>query len=317
MKHVYGIVPSRRLGRSLGVSTIPFKTCNYSCIYCQLGRTENMTNSRKTFFNPEDILVEAKTFIETFGEDTFDVVSFVGEGEPTLYTPLDEVAAGIMKLTGKPLVLITNGALLYEAKVREEAGTFDIVMPTLDAWDEESFKRINRPFGKLRYEKIFDGLIEFSKEFEGEIWLEIMLIKGYNDCDPALEKIKQRVEKLKPERVYINVPVRPPAEARVEIPERSRITKARELFRAESIEKLSRAPFSSAEIDGEKATLEIIKRHPMSREEVYDLLASQFSFSPARIEVFLEREEKRARIEKLTHGGKTFYRYSPLSGKKP
>ncbi|MGC9322245.1 MAG: radical SAM protein [Kosmotogaceae bacterium] len=307
LSHVYGVVPSRRLGRSLGVCTIPFKTCNYTCIYCQLGRTTNMTNTRQTFYPPEEILKEARSFIEKYGKDSFDVVTVVGEGEPTLYKPLDSIVNGLRELTDKPLVLITNGSLLYERALREEILDFDIVMPTLDAIDKESFRKINRPFGKLRYERVYNGLLEFSKEFKGEIWLEVMLVKDYNDSDRFLGELKNRIELLGPARVYINVPARPPAEENVEIPEEETLRYARALLKAESIEDLPVSSFTTSEKKSLDAVIEIIKRHPMSDKDIRSFVESQFK--EESVTDLLKRLAENPNVDKKTYHGNNFYRY--------
>ncbi|PVD17198.1 radical SAM protein [Mesotoga sp. Brook.08.105.5.1] len=313
MSHIYGVVPSRRLGRSLGVCTIPFKTCNYSCIYCQLGRTTNMTNTRQTFYPPEDILSEARTFIEAHGEESFDVVTVVGEGEPTLYKPLDSIVNGLRELTAKPLVLITNGSLLFERSLREEIMDFDIVMPTFDAIDGESFRKINRPFGKLRYKRVYNGLLEFSKEFKGEIWLEVMLVKDYNDSDKFLGELKNRIELLAPARVYINVPARPPAEENVEIPEEETLRYARALLKAESIENLPVSSFTTSEKKALDAVIEIIKRHPMSEKDIKSFVEAEFN--EESVGDLLKRLSKNPNVEKNSYRGKDFYRYI-LAGRR-
>lgn len=175
-KYIYGPVPSRRLGISLGVSPIPKKTCNYSCIYCQLGRTKPMTNSRKMFFSVEEIIHEFDDLIQN--NIYFDVVTIVGEGEPTLYLGLGKIIAEIKKRVKKPVAVITNGALLYDKTVRQELLQADIVLPSMDAFDEASFEMINRPYKNMIYKDVYSGLIEFSKIYQGQLWLEIMVILG-------------------------------------------------------------------------------------------------------------------------------------------
>ena len=307
MTHVYGVVPSRRLGRSLGVSTIPFKTCNYSCIYCQLGRTTNITNTRTSFYPPGEIINQVRDFVNEKGEESFDVVTVVGEGEPTLYRPLDHLAGAIRELTSKPLVLITNGSLLFDADLRDEISGFDIVMPTLDAYDRESFRRINRPFGKLEYEEVYEGLVDFSGEFAGEVWLEVMLVKGYNDDERSLALLKERLSRIRAKRVYINVPARPPAEDGVTIPDNATLKLARELLGAASIENLPVSNFLSLESDAESTVIEIIKRHPMSKEDIESLLFSRFG--PGSAEGVLEKLSSREDVERREYAGKIFYRY--------
>ena len=161
-KYVYGPVPSRRLGESLGISPIPFKTCDYSCVYCQLGRTTNLTVERKEYFPLEDIIDELKENVKLF---SFDTVTIVGEGEPTLHSRIGDLIASIKKLTTKKCAVITNGSLLWNKDVRKELMKADIVLPSLDAWDEESFKKINRPHGSLNFEKVVEGMITFRKEY--------------------------------------------------------------------------------------------------------------------------------------------------------
>ncbi len=267
-----------------------------------------MTNSRDTFYPSEEILREVETFIERYGDETFDVVTIVGEGEPTLYTPLDEIAKGVKSLTKKPLVLITNGSLFYDSSVQLEVSKFDIVMPTLDAWDEESFRSINRPFGKLNYEEVFNGIVEFSKKFQGQIWLEVMLIKDRNDSEKALNLLKERIDKIAPDRVYINVPVRPPAEKGVEIPDESKINRAHTLFGTYSIESLPKGNFLSPENDAMQAILEIIKRHPMSEDDLKNFLTPGSGLK--QLEKIFSSTSEKYNIEKCFYHGKIFYRYT-------
>ncbi len=161
MKYIYGPVPSRRLGISLGISPIPKKTCNYSCIYCQLGRTDHMTNMRQMFFSVEEIMDEFDEFLKE--SIKFDVVTIVGEGEPTLYLGLGELISEIQKRTDKPVAVITNGALFYDPNLRSELYNADIVLPTLDAYDDESFRKINRPHSTIDFEKVSYGLKTFFR----------------------------------------------------------------------------------------------------------------------------------------------------------
>ena len=161
MKYVYGPVPSRRLGLSLGVSPIPQKTCNYSCIYCQLGRTYPMTNTREMFFEVSDIILELELVLQSSVD--FDVITIVGEGEPTLYAGLGELINEIKSRTDKPVAVITNGSLMGQDDVQRDLLRADIVLPSLDAPNEAIYKKINRPYYSLIYDEFVDGLVEFSK----------------------------------------------------------------------------------------------------------------------------------------------------------
>lgn len=269
-EYVFGPVPSRRLGISLGVSPIPEKTCNYSCIYCQLGRTTQMTNQRKSYVDVDRIIEEIKSLIESNVE--FDVVSVVGEGEPTLNVDLGRIIHEIHKITSKPVAVITNGSLLYREEVRQGLMEADIVLPSFDAYDEESFKRINRPHGSLSFDKVFDGIVEFSKVFTGQLWLEIMIIKNINDSMDAIEKFKGLISKINYDRLYINTPMRPPAEEDALPLSHDDIKKVMDVLGGISIDYLESIGFYSVIEDDMEALKSILSRHPMTQQEVSDFL---------------------------------------------
>ena len=213
MKYVYGPVPSRRLGSSLGVSITPKKTCNYSCIYCQIGKTNLMINKPQSFFEVKDIIEELKTVLSK--NLNFDVITIAGDGEPTLFKDLYELIIKIKSLTTKPLAVITNGSLLFESEVKKALYEADIVLPTLDFYDEASFKKINRHHKDLSFKKVYQGLIDFSFEFKGKIWLEMMVMEGVNDSKEDLENFKLILKEIKYDRLYINTPNRPPQDLKV------------------------------------------------------------------------------------------------------
>ena len=303
MKYVYGPVPSRRLGISLGISPIPKKTCNFSCIYCQLGRTDIMTNTRKMFFPVQKIMSE---FDEVFKKGIFfDVVTIVGEGEPTLYLGLGELIDAIKQRTDKPVALITNGALLYDSDLRREVAKADIALPTLDAYNEASFRKINRPFGQLSFESVNAGLIAFSEEYEGQLWLEIMLMAGINDDDDSLSKYEQALKKIKYDRLYLNTPVRPPAEAGVESISCEAMNKAAARLGGISIDLLVSQGFHSEIEDDYEAILSIIKRHPMNQFEIRSFLESRNS---KRIDWIMEMLGRDENINVLNYRGINTYR---------
>ena len=303
MKYVYGPVPSRRLGISLGISPIPKKTCNFSCIYCQLGRTDIMTNTRKMFFPVQKIMSE---FDEVFKKGIFfDVVTIVGEGEPTLYLGLGELIDAIKQRTDKPVALITNGALLYDSDLRQEAAKADIVLPTLDAYDETSFRKINRPFGKISFESVNAGLTAFSEEYEGQLWLEIMLIAGINDDEDSLSKYEQALKKIKYDRLYLNTPIRPPAEAGVKALSYEAMNRAAAWLGGISIDLLVSKGFHSEIEDDYEAILSIIKRHPMNQFEIRSFLESRNSKLIEWVMDLLGRDEN---INVLNYRGINTYR---------
>jgi wyosine [tRNA(Phe)-imidazoG37] synthetase (radical SAM superfamily) len=300
---VYGPVPSRRLGLSLGISPVIKKTCNYSCIYCQLGRTDHMTNTRQMFFTVEEII---KEFDEVLKRDVkFDVVTIVGEGEPTLYLGLGELIKQIKKRTGKPVAVITNGALLYDDKLRLELGEVHIVLPSFDAYDEESFRLINRPYKTLTFDKILDGLRKFSEEYKGQIWIEIMLMSGINDDEESLMKYKNLLKNIKYDRLYINTPVRPPAEDFVKVVESAGMLRATEILKGISIDLLFSEGFHSEIKDDYDAILSIIVRHPMNQAEIEGFLASRNCIN---IDAIIEDLKSDMRIDTVNYKGYDTFR---------
>lgn len=302
-KYVYGPVPSRRMGLSLGVSNIPEGFCNFACVYCQLGRTSAMTNTRKEFFPVEEILAEVRDALEE--NSSLDVVTIVGEGEPALGSGIDRLIAGMKEMTDLPVALITNGSLLHDPEFRKEIMDADIVLPSLDAFDDESFRKINRPFGTLRFDCYLQGIADFSHEYKGNLWLEVMLVKGINDSDEALAKMKEAVERIDYDRLYINVPVRPPAEDWVEVPDKEQVDKAVDLLGAISIEQLAEPDFGSGEEDDMEAVLSIIRRHPMNQHEIGSLLKARGTVETSGFFADLEKNEN---VEYIDYKGYRTYR---------
>jgi wyosine [tRNA(Phe)-imidazoG37] synthetase (radical SAM superfamily) len=296
-KYIFGPVPSRRLGQSLGISPIPYSTCNYSCIYCQLGRTRNMTNKIKDFFPLEDIIDEFKDFLKS--EANFDVVSIVGEGEPTLYADLENLIKEIKKLTQKPVAVITNGSFLSEERVLKALSQADIVLPSLDGWDQVSFKKINRPHGQLVYDKVLQGLKDFSKSYKGQLWLEIMLMKDINDKPEDIASYKKMLQDIDYDRLYINTPVRPPAEAEVQEVSPETIELAVKELGGISIEFLNTGNFFGQMDDPKETVINIIKRHPMNQKELA-------SFFP---EELIEELKNDPRLEHKEYKGYLTFRY--------
>ncbi|MEA4988183.1 MAG: radical SAM protein [Anaerovorax sp.] len=270
MKYVYGPVPSRRLGISLGISPIPKKTCNYSCIYCQLGRTNPLTNERNRYFPIEDIISEFEQIQKS--NIKYDVITIVGEGEPTLYSDLGELILAIKKRTEIPVAVITNGALFYDSEVREELYPADIVLPTFDAYNQKTLKEINRPHKSINFNKVKQGMSEFTEKYNGQLWLEIMLIDGINDSLDSLNEYKELLKHFKYERLYINTPVRPPAEEFVKPIGTEQMERAINILGGISIDLLESQGFHSEIADDFEAILSIIKRHPMNQFELESFL---------------------------------------------
>ena len=208
--HVYGPVPSRRLGLSLGVDIVPFKICTFNCIYCQLGETIRQSGRRGRFFPVAEILVQARRALDR--NPQIDHITFSGSGEPTLNSTIGKLIRQIKTMTDIPVVVLTNSSLLTRRPVRKALVAADIVIPSLDAARDASFRRVNRPLPSLKIEGIIRALEDFRREFKGRIWLEIMLVKGINDSPADIRALKKAIARIKPDRVQLNTVVRPPAE---------------------------------------------------------------------------------------------------------
>ncbi|MFX1299296.1 MAG: radical SAM protein [Promethearchaeota archaeon] len=302
MKYVYGPVPSRRLGRSLGVDPIPSKTCNFSCVYCQLGRTNNFINERRDFFSKEDIFREIKQRINLIGMDKIDYVTFVGNGEPTLCQSLGWLIEKIKEEFQVHIALITNGALLYIKDVREELHLADVVLPTLDAGFPKTFKKINRPHPSIQFNTMIEGMIEFRRGYRGQIWLEYMAVKDFNDSNSELQQIHYHIKKINPDRIYINVPIRPPAEKWVQIPSEEKLSQIREILTGAYeiiLPEIGDFQILSDDIKTLKNELiQTVKRHPMRLEQLLELLEQKKVEKPLE---FISKLEKTKLLKRMLY----------------
>jgi len=204
---VFGPVASRRLGRSLGINVVPYKTCSYSCIYCQLGETTNLTIDRVDGVSPEEVAEAVERIVKRV---EVDFATFVGEGEPTLYSRLGK-AIELVKRIGVKVAVLTNGSLLWREDVRRDLAEANYVCAKLDAGTEETFRRVNRPHPALSLERVVEGLREFSKSFSGFFGIQIMLVEGVNDSDSELEKMVSILREIDADRFYVSIPTRPTA----------------------------------------------------------------------------------------------------------
>lgn len=209
-KYIYGPVPSRRLGRSLGVDLVPFKTCTYDCIYCQLGQTTNKTIERCHYVPVDDVMKELKVKLDL--GMVCDYISLAGSGEPTLHSGIGDVIEKIKAMSNIPVAVVTNGSLLYLPEVRESLMCADLVLPSLDVGDEQLFQYVNRPHSALSFDKMVKGLIDFSRHFTGQIWLEVLLLGGVTGIQSEVEKIAAVAKLIHPAKVQLNTVYRPPVE---------------------------------------------------------------------------------------------------------
>lgn len=301
--HVYGPIPSRRLGKSLGVSPIPKKFCNYSCIYCQIGRTKHLTNTREMFYPVNDIIDEFKEILKE--EIEYDVVTICGEGEPTLYKGLKELIVELKRLTTKPIALITNGGLLSSDDVFESLKLVDILLPSLDAYNEESFQKINRHHKSIDFLSTYFALKEFSNSFSGQLWLEIMIMEGINDSDDAINEYLKLLKDIRYDRLYLNTPVRPPAEGYVNVINHQKMKEIASILGGIAIDLLSTEDFGSIVIDDYEAIISIIKRHPMNQFEITSFLNNR---NCVNIDDIFNKLKKDKNVEMIYYKGYETYR---------
>lgn len=265
-RYVFGPVPSRRLGRSLGVDLVPFKTCSYDCIYCQLGRTTCRTIERREWVRTATVLKQLREKLSTRP----DYITLSGSGEPTLHSGLGKIIQQIKAMTSIPIAVLTNGSLLWQKEVREEISLADLVLPSLDAPDTERFEFINRPHPEITYSRMLQGLQELRREFAGEYWLEVMLLAGYNALPPEIRELVSQVRRIKPDKVQLNTAVRPPAEdyAIAVQPERLKEIARAFMPAAECIAEYRAAEQTPSFAGSADLILEMLQRRPCTEDDI-------------------------------------------------
>jgi wyosine [tRNA(Phe)-imidazoG37] synthetase (radical SAM superfamily) len=270
MSLVFGPVPSRRLGQSLGIDPIPLKTCNWNCVYCQLGRSTPLVNERKNYYAPEAILAQVQAALAAHRPGDIDWITFVGSGEPTLHAGIGLLIRQVKTLTDLPIAVITNGSLLYLPEVRQELSAADAVLPTLDAGNAQLYRKINRPWPRLTFDRLLDGLTAFRQVYHGKLWVEVMLVKGLNDTEDALRGIAAALQRIKPDQVHIVLPTRPPAEPWVEPSDETGLMRALAILGG--VAQVAHPAEGTFDLSGHNdivdAIVSIITRHPMREDEL-------------------------------------------------
>lgn len=310
MQFVYGPIPSRRLGQSLGIDAIPFKTCNWNCVYCQLGRTTPLTNERKDFFPVDQIAAEVRQALKTHRAGEIDWVTFVGAGEPALHAGLGRLIRQVKGMTSLPVAVITNGSLLYLPGVRRELAAADAVLPSLDAGNAELYRRLNRPHPEVTFERLVEGLIRFREIYAGKLWIEVMLVGGINDTPQALGEIAAILRQIGPDAVHLNLPTRSPVEPWVRPPSEESLQQAVEIMG--SIAQVVHPPRGSFGIGKNEnpleAVLAIITRHPMRQEELEQTLSH---WPREEVRQVLEELKAGKRAQIVERGGIQFWSAAP------
>jgi wyosine [tRNA(Phe)-imidazoG37] synthetase (radical SAM superfamily) len=265
-EYIFGPVPSRRLGRSLGVDLLPFKTCSYDCVYCQLGRTTNKTIERKEWVPFEDVMGQLKDYLHLKP----DYITLSGSGEPTLFSRLEELISRIKAITNIPVAVLTNGSLLWLPEVRSSLKLADFVIPSLDAGCNQIFQYVNRPHKDITFSKMLEGLVKFRDEYMGGYWLEVFLLAGVNTPEMEINRLANCINSISPDKVQINTVTRPPAENFAErVPEKQLKALTKQLYKISEVI----ADYGGAHKQQDfsircEDVLTLLKRRPCSIEDI-------------------------------------------------
>lgn len=266
-RYLFGPVPSRRFGRSLGVDLTPYKTCCYDCIFCQLGRTTHKTIQRKEYVPTDAVLAEIKHWLSTGGQA--DYITLSGSGEPTLHSGFGKILEFIRTNTDIPSALLTNGAMLYLPKVRQAASLASVVKVSLSAWDQASFTLTNRPYEQLRFQQVIEEQKRFRAQFNGRMWMEVFLIAGMNSMPEDVKKIAARAKEINPDRIQLNTAVRPPSEKFVVPLTEKRMSALTHLFEPEAEVIAEFNTSHHAHIQANQETiLEMLLRRPCTAKQI-------------------------------------------------
>lgn len=302
MKHIFGPVPSRRLGLSLGIDIIPFKTCTLSCIYCQIGRTPDPTLERKEYTPVAEILGEIREYFAR--NPRVDWITFSGSGEPTLHSGLGDLIRETKAITDTPVCVITNGTLLSDPLVRRDLLDADAVMPSLDSALDASFRAICRPHPDLRVADIIGGLAALRAEYSGKIWLEILFVAGMNDTPEDLAALRDAVRVIDPDVIHLNTVVRPPADSAAKPLTPERMEEIRTFF-GEKAEVVAAFKKETSPETGKtpQDILEYLKRRPGSAED----LCAALGVKKAEVEKMLGELKEKGEVREVEHWGKRWW----------
>jgi len=311
-QYLYGPIPSRRLGLSLGVDIMPVKICTLDCVYCQVGKTTNKTLQRNAYMHIEPVITELKQRLD---EGLIaDYITLSGSGEPTLNERFGELIDKIKALTSIPVAVLTNGTLLIDPVVRQACSKADVVIPSLDAADQETFQNINQPHSELNIEAIIDGLVKFRAQYSGKIWLEVFIVESLNTAPEQIENIKDAIEKIRPDKVQLNTAVRPTAEAGIKkVSEQKLLDIAAKIaINAEVIADFSDYTMgadrsfnnlTALDPDVVQTLLSILKRRPCTLEDI----ASAASLSLNMTSKYIAKLLRQSQIQSEQKANKTFY----------
>jgi len=301
--HLFGPVPSRRLGISLGLDLVPMKTCTLNCIYCECGRTTHLTLNRKEYVPFEEIKKEITHFLSHNPKP--DYITFSGSGEPTLNSTIGDVVRFIKTQDFNiPVAVLTNGTLLFQKKVRDDIKDATVVIPSLDAATEKAFAKIGRPNPKLNIDAVIEGLIQFRKEYSGQIWLEIFIVPKINDTKEELTELKNAIEKINPDLVQLNTLDRPGTIQNIRSATSRELKSILDFWQLDNAEIIAKPPkrkeLLSYRKDAESAILETIARRPCTLQDLTELLGMHMNEVNKYLDVL--EADKKIKVVKQNRG---------------
>ncbi len=305
-KYLFGPVPSRRLGMSLGVDLVPKKVCSLDCVYCEVGKTTKLTLERKEYIKSNLVIKELQNYFDSSPNP--DYITFSGYGEPTLNEKIGEILDFIKKQKPEiPVAVLTNGTLFFDENVRKDLMKADVVLPSLDAATDEVFQKINRPSKDLSLMKYIEGLVDFRAEFKGKIWLEIFILPGFNDSINELEELKNLILKIKPDSVQLNTLDRPGTVANLRGATKNELQKIVDFWQLAQVEIIAASPERKTQLayreDRETAIIETISRRPCTKDDLVKILGLHLN----EINKYLDVLEADKKIETVRLERGVFY----------
>ena len=305
-RHTFGPVPSRRLGISLGLDIIPFKTCSLDCLYCECGPTNHLTIERQSFFQPRQVIDELRSILPTIPH--LDYITFSGSGEPTLNADLGWLIKEIKKLSTVPVAVLTNGTLFYLDDVRDDVRLADVILPSLDAATAAAFASINQPHAGLELERIINGLANLRDEFPGKIWLEIFIVKGVNDQEKEIGALHEAMLRIKPDKIQLNTLDRPPAYAGIESADFAALEKIRDQWSDLPVEIIKRTKRRKEILafsrNLENSLLNTVRRRPLTLADLVAMTGKDEN----ELRQYLDVLEKERKIKPVIVGQQIFYK---------
>jgi len=300
--HVFGPVPSRRLGLSLGVDLIPAKTCTFDCLYCEVGRTTNRTIQTRPYVPVSEVLEQLRQKLLVCRPD---VITLAGSGEPTLHSEIDQIIYGIKAFTDTRIAVLTNGSLFWDEEVRRRVQGADVIMPTLSSAFDQTFRRIHRPHPELDLGAIIEGLKSLRREYHGQLLLEVVFLAGINDTEEEEAALKDLIDTICPDRIQINTVVRPPSDSRAKSLDRERLEEIK-LLLGKNAEVIAGTSFGKEGLSGQsfaKSLLDTVKRRPLRAIDIVNSL----DLDPGEVDDLIKGLLIKGYIRRQEHSGEIFY----------